>query len=620
MGIKRQISFLLFLVCILGYSQNAFTQLEAENSIIHKIDGNKYYLHTVKKGNTLYSLSKAYAIEISDIVSENPGVKDGLTINQIIKILVKHVDKKEFKSNQVGIEGNFITHLVKPQETLFSLKKKYGVGIESILKENPEASDGLKIGMTLKIPVIYDAKAPKISTKPAEPDSFIAHIIKPKETLYSLAKTYAVSIDTLIWVNHGLPNGLNVGQQLRIPKLTEEYDQKKKNRQAKMRYELLGKLAKHDTNMVKDTYNIAVFLPFYLDINDTIEVNKTEIDGEIVYSKATVAIDIYKGMMLAIDSIRGTKANFNIKIFDTANDSNKIIEIIYDTSFTDFDLVIGPLYKSNFLMVSERCKKFGIHQVSPVPLSNKILLGNPHVSKIVPSLPNHVQAITNYVLDTSDSAEVILINSYRVRDETLYNLAKREIEEFETLYYDSLYLDTINTLKLYEIDTNIINATFKDSGVYNIIVPSKDQVFVTELVVALMKKTDHCSINVYGIEPWENYDNLDINHLHKLNLHITKSFFTNESNPKVTNFYNQYFRRYATFPNVYGFTGFNATYFYLKALDHYGLYFPKKYDEFHSIYPDFGFDFYQTGIESGFENKFVTVVKYIDFQLVEQMK
>ena len=198
MGIKRQISFLLFLVSILGYSQNAFTQVEAENYIIHKIDGNKYYLHTVKKGNTLYSLSKAYAIEISDLVSENPGVKDGLTINQIIKIPVKHVDKKEFKSNQVGIEGNFVTHLVKPQETLFSLKKKYGVGIESILKENPEAADGLKIGMTLKIPVIYDAKVPKVSTKPAEPDSFIAHIIKPKETLYSLAKTYEVIIDTLI--------------------------------------------------------------------------------------------------------------------------------------------------------------------------------------------------------------------------------------------------------------------------------------------------------------------------------------------------------------------------------------------------------------------------------------
>ena len=83
MGITRQV-FILSLLIIGFLPFSGFSQVNPENAIIHKLDGKKYYLHTVKKGNTLYSISKVYAIEIEEIVAENPGIEKGLTINQSV--------------------------------------------------------------------------------------------------------------------------------------------------------------------------------------------------------------------------------------------------------------------------------------------------------------------------------------------------------------------------------------------------------------------------------------------------------------------------------------------------------------------------------------------------------
>jgi LysM repeat protein len=82
---------LIYMVCFFAttaiVAQTYQEQLKAIHStVVEKKEGKSYYIHTVKKGQTLYMISKAYGVEVNDIISENPIVKEGLKADQTLRI------------------------------------------------------------------------------------------------------------------------------------------------------------------------------------------------------------------------------------------------------------------------------------------------------------------------------------------------------------------------------------------------------------------------------------------------------------------------------------------------------------------------------------------------------
>jgi ABC-type branched-subunit amino acid transport system substrate-binding protein len=69
-----------------SYAQESLRQMKS--GIIEQIDGKDFYIHSVKKGQTLYMISKAYEVDINEIIQENPEVKDGLKAGQKLRIPV----------------------------------------------------------------------------------------------------------------------------------------------------------------------------------------------------------------------------------------------------------------------------------------------------------------------------------------------------------------------------------------------------------------------------------------------------------------------------------------------------------------------------------------------------
>lgn len=115
-------------------------------------------------------------------------------------------------SQEIGEETRegktYKVHVVEAGNTLYGLHIKYGVAIEDIVKANPTVTDGLKVGQKLYIP--FD------KTKEKEEVTAI-HIVKKKETLYGISRQYKCSVDELIRLNPGVEDGLDIGQELRIP-------------------------------------------------------------------------------------------------------------------------------------------------------------------------------------------------------------------------------------------------------------------------------------------------------------------------------------------------------------------------------------------------------------------
>lgn len=102
--------------------------------------------HVVLPQETLYGISRKYNITIADLQRLNPNLET-LKPGMVLKIKNGNVEKV------IDVEGDlFKYYQVQPQETLFSLTRRFGISRDSLVTLNPALADGLKSGMVLKIP------------------------------------------------------------------------------------------------------------------------------------------------------------------------------------------------------------------------------------------------------------------------------------------------------------------------------------------------------------------------------------------------------------------------------------------------------------------------------------
>ncbi|HBX61954.1 MAG TPA: peptidoglycan-binding protein, partial [Flavobacteriaceae bacterium] len=68
------------------------------------------------------------------------------------------------KSGSVVIEENTINYVVQNGDSAYGILEKYNTNLDELLRLNPDLINGLKAGMTLKIPLQKNAKIIKYGT------------------------------------------------------------------------------------------------------------------------------------------------------------------------------------------------------------------------------------------------------------------------------------------------------------------------------------------------------------------------------------------------------------------------------------------------------------------------
>ena len=101
-------------------------------------------------------------------------------------------------------------------ESIYDIAAKLGITKDYIMKNNPDAADGISNGMILYFPVENSGNAARSETVNAATSNDV-HVVEQGETLYGLAKKYGVTVDALINSNPGSENGIKIGQKLTIP-------------------------------------------------------------------------------------------------------------------------------------------------------------------------------------------------------------------------------------------------------------------------------------------------------------------------------------------------------------------------------------------------------------------
>jgi membrane-bound lytic murein transglycosylase D len=120
------------------------------------------------------------------------------------------IKEKPISSNA----SSSLYHVVKAGETVFSISRMYHVDSDSIKEWNQLSDYSIKVDQKLKVGYAEQIKG---DTTPISPTSkSIEYIVKPGDTLYSIARLYGVKPDQIMQWNQLSSYTISIGQRLVI--------------------------------------------------------------------------------------------------------------------------------------------------------------------------------------------------------------------------------------------------------------------------------------------------------------------------------------------------------------------------------------------------------------------
>jgi LysM repeat protein len=124
--------------------------------------------HQVQPKETKYGIASKYGITVEELEKQNPEIKEGLPIGIVLKIN-KKADSSTTTINEptdtvvkptetAVVPKNNYEYTVLAGETFYSLTRKFSISQASLIALNPELKDGVKEGMTIKVPASISVK------------------------------------------------------------------------------------------------------------------------------------------------------------------------------------------------------------------------------------------------------------------------------------------------------------------------------------------------------------------------------------------------------------------------------------------------------------------------------
>jgi LysM repeat protein len=330
---KTAVAVILILLSIYPAAGQVLVERSKDKVVI---SGVTYYIHQVRKGETAYSIAKAYGLSVEELNRENPPALYGIHTGQTLRIPIRLVQEKPVTFTEIASskhdDARFLYHILKAGETIYFLSKTYGVSENEIISNNPGIDiTKLSVGTELAIPrkefmtsqqkfddsskagntptTVKNATReenrpqPEIKQEPQigqqsktiEPEKekplppqekgFFFHKVQNGESLSSIADKYGVTLREIKKANRDL-RFPQVGDYVRIPgtQPVEKLETKPVTKDTvhvpvlipSVNYEKPSEFTA--VKDLKGSLNVAVLLPFYLNENSM----RSEIDSSKV--------------------------------------------------------------------------------------------------------------------------------------------------------------------------------------------------------------------------------------------------------------------------------------------------------------------------------------------------
>ena len=572
-----------------------------------------HFIHTVTKGQSLYSISSMYNVSIADIVKENPGSDAGIKVGQSLKI-------PQNGDNQVTF------HTIQSGETLYKLSVKYGVSVERICQANPGLSaKNFRVDQVIAIPPV--AKSEQVSAEvidqlpssPAKvekkdeslkPNCRDMHRVERKETVYSICKQYGITEEELLAANPEIKNKkLKKGKFLCIPypketAKTSTPTQPQTNVDATLTdAQLFDKNKKKNEKI--STIKAAVVLPF-------------NTDGTGTRDEQVRMVEYYEGFLMAMDSLKKQGISIDLYTYDSGKTASSVNKILNKAEMKNMDIIFGPAHPEQVKPMAEFAQKHNSRLVIPFSSKGDDVFGNPAVYQINTPQSYLYSEVYEHYLRKFPNAHVIFLDAatgHTDKDDFVKGL-KEELKNRQ-ITFKELRGENINPegMKL-AVDSLRENVIIPTSGKNVVLTKILPQLIVTS------REHPNYDMKLFGYPEWQTYTDDHLASFFELNTYFYSSFYTNNLFPAAIQFTNAYRKWFSkdmanTFPK-YGMLGFDTAYFFLKGLNDYGSNFEDHVKQMQVTPIQTGFKFDRVNNWGGFINRKVFFVNFTkNYELIK---
>jgi len=616
----QQGRFFVIMICLLtGIHSMQAQQLSYE---IVTVDGQSYYKYKVQPGEGLYAVSRIFSISVADLLRYNPGSNSGLQNGQELLIPVTQVSERissdaapqDISHNDPTDQNTSFKHTVVKGETVYSISKMYHTTVDQIIRLNPSAANGIAIGSVLTIP-----QRRVISSEKEE--NYRYHTILPKETLYSVAKTYRLKPEDVVRANVGLSvESFQIGKTIRIPFFES--------------YEVVKPFEKQTANIIhtvqrgETLYSIA--RKYDVEVSTLEQMNPMLAGGlkpnmELIVAVARSKVDnldpreenqanrlltkqspsqrldmmkvglllpfldqtsrghlrlqeYYEGFLLAVNEMKERGANFELYVFEIGkgNDIGKLESLLGTLEMQSLNLIIGGVNDAQIKVLSDFSRSHNIKYVVPFSQSNEEVLNNGFMFQVNPMSSLVFTKTVTYFTQKFRNANIIFVEG-----------GGDPQKEFVTLLQSSLKQQGIPFKTIAE--AGLLTTSSENVlriGQENLILPLSSDAATLRKVTSELKKvheaTPEIVTHLFGHPDWQTYGELK-DELTQFGTYFYTPFFVDQQSYQAKRFMDEFKRWYSrepmeTYPS-YGMWGYDTALYFLTALQRNGLNFEQKIND-----------------------------------------
>ena len=443
----------------------ALTTLKAENPVL---------MHTVKQGETLYGLAKAYGTTVDELISFNPGSENGIKIGQKLKIPSERNNERIDVNVGKQVQDSFTSTTSSTRydapiyvtlidgDDIYSIAKYYNTSIEALLTANP----GLKpeaYAAGTKVKVVPNTALPFNYER--ETRRNYKYEVQRGETFASIARDNGITEEELKAANPDMKNAKK-GKTITLPKPYTE------SVVGEMATIPLEELRAYYQPRINDLYenlvakrldnemNIALVLPFQL-------------HKSAPPKQAYLYTDYYKGFLLAMDSASHiTDKHINLKVYDTQHNLNVTDSILSLPELKTMNMIIAPSEPQQLARINAFGKANGVNVMNCFTTKNDDYLDNPYVYQVNTPTGEMMHNVMRWFDDAFKDYHVIFLNAASENDKEMFDHIRNHI-----------------TRKKYATSTINVNGDLTYNEISNQMDPGSKYVFIPSSAdKALIKK------------------------------------------------------------------------------------------------------------------------------------
>lgn len=499
-------------------------------------NGKHCWLHIMEKGQTVFSVARAYGIKEYDAITTKDIHK--LEVGDSIWLPCKN-------PNQPLSSGNVETKAInKKDEPRAEVKSEP----KSETKEQPK----------------WEPKEMVVEKNSSSADYHYIKV-KPGQTLYGLSHQYGVSIEDILTLNPNVKeHGLQADQMLKLPtnaKVSTATETKEKKVETTTVTPTTSVVYRKRVNAEK--VYVSVMMPLNLDKLNEISTTKFDIEqrGRKTY-KSLEFIHFYEGIQMGLKELEKMGCDVVLNVVDVPSNNPVEIEQAYKShNVANSDVLIALLTREPFAKVAELAKADHLFIVNPLAQRADILT-NPYVVKCMPSIKSEVKTILDDVKKNHQGAHVTILHSNgraesEVRAELISQLKEQGDIPYTVFDWNSSS-KLINTLK--KNHSNVV-VNIYDQG------RSRNRIQVSNMLNKLSAMKENPAV-LYSLDDYtQEYNDVDFHQLQHVSYH---TFYHNldEENTKQKAFIEAYKETYKTVPiEQYAIMGHDLIIYFVNGLD-----------------------------------------------------